>query len=216
MTRKEAEARAGFLLETFKLNDKRDDLVQNLSTGQKMKVAFCRALVHDPPLLLVDEAERGLDPRASKEFRNFLKNELQEKQGKTILLCTHNMEILDELCDRIALINKGSIIALDTPDRLKRSLKQKHILKVHSKQKISREIFSKQETIGQVKTDFDGEYYCTDIELSNGVVVTDILEEIYRNKIQVIEFNMKTTTLEDVFLKLTGRSLDDETEGMDD
>ena len=217
LSRKEAEKRALELIETFKMKDKKDELVQNLSTGQKMKIAFCRALVHDPPILLVDEAERGLDPRASKEFRKFLKEELQEKQGKTILLCTHNMEVLDELCDRIALINKGQIIALDTPERLKLSLKQKHILKVQTRQKIPETIISGIENVGKISASDDSEFFFTEYEIENGTdVANEILQRIYDAEIPVDEFNLKVATLEDVFLKLTGRKLDDDAEGLDE
>lgn len=217
LSRREAEKRASELIETFKMNEKKDELVQTLSTGQKMKIAFCRSLIHDPPLLLVDEAERGLDPRASKEFREFLKEELQKKQGKTILLCTHNMEILDELCDRIALINKGSIIVIDTPERLKLSLKQKHILRIHSHQPIPQSILEGLPTVGTVESKSDDEFYFTEIELENGSeVAKDILQRLYNSDITVNEFNLKAATLEDVFLKLTGRKLDDEVEGLDE
>ena len=216
LSKKEAEKRALELIEKFNLKDKKDELVQNLSTGQKMKVAFCRALVHDPPLLLVDEAERGLDPRASKEFRKFLKEELQEKQEKTILLCTHNMEILDELCDRIALINKGSIIALDTPERLKLGMKQKHILNLQSRQPIPKELFDGLENVGTINSKCEDEFHFTDIEIENGTVIANqVLQRIYEANINVDEFSLKTATLEDVFLKLTGRKLDDEAEGLD-
>ncbi|NHJ84902.1 MAG: ABC transporter ATP-binding protein [Asgard group archaeon] len=217
LTKKEAEKRALELIKIFNLAEKKDELVQNLSTGQKMKVAFCRALIHDPPLLLVDEAERGLDPRASKEFRKFLKEELQEKQGKTILLCTHNMEILDELCNRIALINKGSIIALGTPERLKLGLKQKHILTIQSRQPIARELFTNLKEISEISSKKDDEFYFTDIVIENGSeVANQALQRIYDANIKIDEFALKTATLEDVFLKLTGRKLEDESEGLDE
>lgn len=217
LSKKEAERRALKLIETFNFLDKKDELVQNLSTGQKMKVAFCRALVHDPPILLVDEAERGLDPRASREFRKFLKEELQQKQRKTILLCTHNMEILDELCDRIALINKGQIIALGTPERLKLSLKQKHILKIQTRNPIPDTLLQGLPNIGKINSSNEDEFYFTDIEIENGTeVANDILQRIYSANISVDEFNLKVATLEDVFLKLTGRKLDDESNGLDE
>lgn len=217
LTRKEAEKRALELIQIFKMNDKKDELVQNLSTGQKMKIAFCRALVHNPPILLVDEAERGLDPRASKEFRKFLKEELQEKQGKTILLCTHNMDILDELCDRIALINKGKIIALDTPERLKLDLKQKHILKIQTREKIPEKLVNDIENIGKMTSSSEDEFFFTEIEIENGTeVANNILQRVYDANIPVDEFNLKVASLEDVFLKLTGRKLDDDAEGLDE
>ncbi|MFW9922903.1 MAG: ATP-binding cassette domain-containing protein, partial [Candidatus Thorarchaeota archaeon] len=217
LTKKEAEKRALELINIFNLNDKKDELVETLSTGQKMKVAFCRALVHNPPLLLVDEAERGLDPRASKEFRKFLKEELQQKQGKTILLCTHNMDILEELCDRIALINKGTIIALDTPERLKLGLKQKHILKIQSRQEISQNLFRDLINVGKISATSDGEFFFTEIEIENGSdLANEVLQRIYSSKINVDEFTLKVASLEDVFIKLTGRKLEDEADGLDE
>ncbi|MBD3191180.1 MAG: ATP-binding cassette domain-containing protein [Candidatus Heimdallarchaeota archaeon] len=217
LSREEAENRSLELIKTFNLVDKKDELVQNLSTGQKMKVAFCRALVHDPPLLLVDEAERGLDPRASKEFRNFLKEELQKKQGKTILLCTHNMDILDELCNRIALINKGSVVALDKPERLKASIKQKHILTLQTLEPLPNSLFKSFSEISQITAEKVDEFYFSKFELNNGSeIAQQIIQKAYDAEITIQEFNLKTATLEDVFLKLTGRSLEDEVEGLDE
>ncbi|TFF84419.1 ABC transporter ATP-binding protein [Candidatus Heimdallarchaeota archaeon] len=213
LSKKEAYNRAIQLIERFDLTEKKDELVQNLSTGQKMKVAFCRALIHNPPILLVDEAERGLDPRASKEFRAFIKEELQQKQGKTIVLCTHNMEILDELCDRIALINQGSIVALDTPEHLKIGIRKKHILTIQSQAAIPTNLFADLQQVKKIQSKQEEEFHFTEIEITNGGNLPNtILSRIYDEEITVNEFHLKSATLEDVFLKLTGRKITEEDE----
>ena len=129
MPRKKAKERIEELLDIFRLSDRADERLEDYSTGMMQKVAIARALLHDPPILLLDEPTIGLDPNFSRQIRKQIK-ELSEKHGKTILLTTHYMDEADQLCDRVAFINNGNIVAIDTPSRLKSMVKETELVEV--------------------------------------------------------------------------------------
>ena len=104
------------LMQTFELWERREDLVQTFSKGMKQKIAVIRCLLHDPEYLFLDEPVSGLDPEASKTVRDFILD--LKKNGKTVILSTHNLDDADRLCDRVAVIRKN-LIALDTPLNLR-------------------------------------------------------------------------------------------------
>jgi len=120
MKSEKARVKADELLESFRLKEKRDVLFAKLSSGMKRRLTMAASLVHDPPVLFLDEPTTGLDvmsARALREIMQSLKN-----RGVTILLTTHYIEEADRLCDRIAIIVKGRIIVIDTPEALKKSV----------------------------------------------------------------------------------------------
>lgn len=109
--------RADELLEQVGLSERAGDRVQHYSNGMKQRLLIARALLHRPSVLFLDEPTRGLDPSMSREIRQLVA-ELAD-QGVTIFLTTHYMEEADQLCGRVAFVNKGHMVALDTPERLK-------------------------------------------------------------------------------------------------
>jgi lipooligosaccharide transport system ATP-binding protein len=111
-----AEDRIHELLKSVALDDRADQLVETLSGGMKRKLAFIRALLGDPELLILDEPTVSLDPQARMWAWNFLRS--QREQGRTMILTTHNMEEAELLCQQVALINKGKLIELGTPQLL--------------------------------------------------------------------------------------------------
>jgi len=115
--RAEAARRAGELLERLGIADKRDAKVQDLSGGQQQRLMIARALTHDPRVLFLDEPTVGLDPQARLALWDILRD--LHRQGRTIVMSTHYMEEADQLCDRLAIIDQGKLLALDTPSRLK-------------------------------------------------------------------------------------------------
>ncbi len=106
------------LLELVGLGGRGDEKVQGYSRGMKQRLHIARALIHDPAVLFLDEPTMGLDPVGARELRQVIRN--LQAENKTILLTTHYMLEADALCQRIAVINHGRIVALDTPDGLKR------------------------------------------------------------------------------------------------
>jgi len=111
------------VLRTVGLGEREDERYQKLSSGMRRKLDVARALLPDPPVLLLDEPTVGMDPHSGRNLRKFIKNELCREQGRTILLTTHNMFEAEQICDRVAIMHKGRIIAIDTPDRVKNLVK---------------------------------------------------------------------------------------------
>ena len=112
--RRRREARIDELLARVDLTEAAGQRFSDYSSGMKQRLAIARALLHDPPILFMDEPTKSLDPAAAKSFRTFVKDELQERGGKTILLATHNLHEAEDLCDRVAILAKGRIRQLGT------------------------------------------------------------------------------------------------------
>lgn len=105
------------LLRLFSLYDRRDYLLEGYSRGMKQKVLIASAMIHDPPILFFDEPTSMLDPRAALMVKDLLKD-LADKAGKTIFICSHILPVVEELCDRIGIINQGRLIALGTIEEI--------------------------------------------------------------------------------------------------
>jgi ABC-2 type transport system ATP-binding protein len=120
------KARINAALTAVKLSDRADDYVERYSTGMRQRLALARALLPDPPLVILDEPTVGLDPQAARDLRDRVRE--LKRQGRTVLLTTHYMEEADQLCDRIAIIDHGQIVALDTPAALKRRIRAEEVV----------------------------------------------------------------------------------------
>ena len=105
------------LLKLFDLHDRRDYLIEGYSSGMKQKLLIAAALIHDPPILFLDEPTSTLDPRASHMVKELIE-ELADTAGKTIFMCSHLLPLVEELCDRIGIINNGRLIAVGTIDEI--------------------------------------------------------------------------------------------------
>ena len=114
------ERRIDELLKLFGMTERADDVIEKFSAGMTQRIILARGLIHDPDVLLLDEPTVGLDPKASREMRSFIKKRLVGESEKTVLLTTHEMHVAEELSDRIAIINHGRVIALDTPEALRK------------------------------------------------------------------------------------------------
>jgi len=111
------EARADRLLELFQLSAWKDELIESYSHGMRQKILISSALIHQPELIVVDEPLVGLDPRSARLLKDLFKTFV--KNGGTVFLTTHTLEVAEALCDRIAIINKGEIMALGTMEELR-------------------------------------------------------------------------------------------------
>jgi ABC-2 type transport system ATP-binding protein len=114
---KEAERRGDRLLELFQLTDWKDELIESYSHGMRQKLLISSALIHQPELIVVDEPMVGLDPRSARLLKDLLRTFVG--QGGTVFLSTHTLEVAEAMCDRIAIINQGKVIALGTMDELR-------------------------------------------------------------------------------------------------
>lgn len=202
-----AKKRIEEMIEIMDLVEKRDERVERLSTGMRQKVALARSLLHDPDLLLLDEPTLGLDPQFSRVIRRFIKDDLQKRLKKTILLTTHYMEEADELCDRIGFMSRGKVVACATPEELKERIPHERLLEVkvfglpdvNSIRKIS--------GVDDVLTITDNTRTTLRIQTNDpDLILTDVIEHL-RLDHKIIGFGITTPTLEDVFIFMTGEEL---------
>ncbi|MGQ4833652.1 MAG: ABC transporter ATP-binding protein [Candidatus Asgardarchaeia archaeon] len=211
-----AKERINYLLKVMRLENRANDFVEDFSSGMKMKVILARALIHDPPILMLDEPTLGLDPQFSVEIRKFIKEILNKEMKKTILLTTHYMNEADYLCDRIALIDKGKIIIIDDPTSLKLRIKKWDLLVFETLtehiDKVKR-IVNKCELIEKIEIEKHTKIGIIKAFSRKGFDALDmILDEIRRERIPNLNFRIENPTLEDVFIHFTGRRLSDEAE----
>ncbi|MBI4364513.1 MAG: ABC transporter ATP-binding protein [Candidatus Latescibacteria bacterium] len=128
--RGEARRRADELLGVTGLAEKADTRLSNLSTGMRQKLNFARGFMSDPEIVFLDEPTLGLDVEASRDVRAFIARWVRERPGRTVLLTTHYMVEADELCGRVAIIDHGRILALDTPSALKRAVPAEPVFEI--------------------------------------------------------------------------------------
>ena len=187
------------LIKQVDLEDKKNALFRNLSGGLKQRLGIAVALVNDPELIFLDEPTAGLDPKA----RHIVWNLIEEfhRQGKTVFLTTHYMEEAETLASRVGIIHNGNIVALDTTDKLISEYGKKNLLIL---KRASSKAVPTIEKLG-VKASFDGGD--VKVHLNHAVAVSDILHELSKTNIPFEELQLKRSSLEDVFLNLTGESL---------
>jgi len=127
----EAKKKIDYLLDFAGLRDRADDMYQRYSAGMRRKLILCRALLLDVPILLFDEPTVGLDPPSAAEIRELLRDKLSREEGKTVLMATHNMWEAQEICDRIAIIDRGKIITCDSPDNIRRLIRAETVYNIN-------------------------------------------------------------------------------------
>ncbi|NEU06029.1 MULTISPECIES: ATP-binding cassette domain-containing protein [Clostridium] len=207
---KEGKERTEKMLTKLGIIDKADMTVEKFSTGMKQKVALGKALIPDAPIILLDEPTLGLDPQSALNLRDIilsLKNE-----GKTILLTTHYMEEADFLCDRIAIIDNGEIIALDTPDNLKESISDISSLKIevdNVKEEMLKELqlINLIENVNSTYLSNKGTYEILIHHNDDTDIIQPILNILNKFNTSISNINVLKPSLEDVFIKLTGKAL---------
>lgn len=211
LTGKERDRRIDYLLKLLGLKEVANERLERYSSGMKQKVSLARALLHDPQLLLLDEPTLGLDPQFGRFIRQFIKEELNQKQGKTILLTTHYMDEADELCERIAFINKGKIVDIKSPEEYKRDIPHTETLEVRCQGQPDTTILKSLTGVKSGTADFrDGVTTIKIIAPRAEAVLSDVLEAL-RPQARILGVDVKEPTLEDVFIYMTGTSLAEET-----
>ena len=189
------------LLERFGMADRRRDLVETLSGGQRRRVELAKGLLHQPEMLLLDEPSTGLDPRVRRELTDYLIR-LRNEQGMTILLTTHLMEEADN-CDRIAILDRGQLVALNTPQKLKDAIGGEVISLETSQAELLAERITQR--FGTQARAIEGSVR---IEKRNGHRLVAELMEAFPEQIDGI--NIHKPTLEDVFVRVTGHRFEEE------
>ncbi len=190
------------------LTEKRDARVGGLSGGQKQRLALGCALVGDPEFLFLDEPTTGLDPQARRQLWDLI--EQFKAAGRTILLTTHYMDEAERLCDRVAIMDRGKVIALGTPRELIASIGVEHIVEFSAGGTIETldvAALGGMEGIRGVRSE-NGSVLMQVTELH--LAVPALLGELGRQGVALTELRTHSATLEDVFVTLTGRHLRDE------
>jgi ABC-2 type transport system ATP-binding protein len=192
------------VIATVQLQEKRAGRVGQLSGGQRQRLALACALVGDPALLFLDEPTTGLDPQSRRQLWELI--ERFKADGRAILLTTHYMEEAERLCDRVAIVDHGRVIALGTPRELVASLSAEHVVEFAAAPGVAvlEEALRRVDGV-EAAVRRDGTYRIRVAELHRAVPA--LLAELHRQGVQLTELRTHSATLEDVFVELTGRRL---------
>jgi ABC-2 type transport system ATP-binding protein len=195
----ERKKRTEQLLKDFDLNEIRKKRNEDLSIGQRRRVQVAREFIHDMDLLFLDEPTVGLDPSARRKLLDYLKSKV--KTGLTIFYTTHVLTEAEYLCDEIAIIDKGKILTVDSPESLKTRFGQEKTIKIH--------ITTKEDQISQIlsgikdcKIDFNSGTNITIHSHKSELVLLQVLKALNENEIEIEDLSAVPTNLEEIFLKM--------------
>jgi ABC-2 type transport system ATP-binding protein len=204
------------LLNIVGLADRKNSKISDLSTGLRQKMNFVRGFVTDPQIIFLDEPTLGLDVGASREVRTYIKDWVTERPDKTVLLTTHYMAEADELCDRVAIIDQGKILANDTPFKLKRTLQRDAVFRL--------QVTYSPEAASLI-CDIEGVRQCVhrhlqdqtelNLILEGEEVLAPVIATLSEHGARLLSLEKREPTLEDVFMALVGRRLDEDTSRLD-
>jgi len=202
----DARRRGERLLEELDLSEKRDKQARTLSGGMQRRLNLAMALVHDPEILVLDEPEAGLDPQSRVKVREFLQSLARKK---TVILTTHNMDEADRVADRVAIIDHGELLVLNTPEELKKSVGQGDVLEVNIEgQSVDENEVRRALDFLDNRARIDVLPEMLAIHVLNVVgIVSEVLDALEGIGIKPGEVRLRANTLEDVFIQLTGRKL---------
>ena len=190
------------LLKRFQLEEKRTAFYSQLSGGQKQRLALAMALVNDPSVVFLDEPTAGLDPQVRREIYDIIEELKRDK--KTVLLTTHYIEEAERLCDRVAIVDQGRVIALGTPRDLKHASAGTTRIEVRLTKPVADGELARLEGVTDCRQ-FDGAYVMHSSRPPQTIVALVKQLEAESNELQSLE--MFSPSLEDAFIELTGRRL---------
>lgn len=189
------------LMEQMGLESIRDTRFQHLSGGQKQRLFIALALIHDPELVFLDELTAGLDPQGRRTIWERIQD--INRQGKTIVLTTHFMEEAERLCDRVLILDRGEILALDRPENLISGLSADHVVKITIKGEYQLEWFEALPSVDKAEAFKDRVI----ISGRNDKLIPDVVGLLIEKKLRFYELHTQQPNLEDVFLNLTGTQI---------
>jgi ABC-2 type transport system ATP-binding protein len=191
------------LLKRLQLEEKRDAFYGTLSGGQKQRLALALALVNDPQLIFLDEPTTGLDPQVRVEIHSLLE-ELKREQ-RTILMTTHYIEEAERLCDRVAIVDEGRIITLDTPAKLQQQSKNASSIVVTCATRFPE---SRPQWAEATQSSLDSAGRTLTVNSRRpAATLVDLVKWIDQQGLELTDVSLKQPSLEDVFIELTGKSL---------
>ncbi len=204
LPRSTARKRARELLEFFGLTEYANVRVSKYSGGMMKKLSIAAGLIHDPPLLILDEPTTGLDPASRRDLWDLLLR--LNREGKTIIMATHYTEEADKLCHRVAVMNEGEIVVEGPPQELKKRYGPPSIIELHVSNGASK-------IVGVISGYANGKVVRVDDKVLLPVddyreVLPKVIEKIVEIGVDIRRIEIREPTLDDVFIKLTGRRLE--------
>jgi ABC-2 type transport system ATP-binding protein len=204
VTRADATQRAAALMERLGIAEKRDAKVDQLSGGQQQRLMIARALIHDPRVIFLDEPTAGLDPQARLALWDILRD--LHRQGRTIVMTTHYMEEADQLCSRIAIIDRGTLLAFDTPSKLKAQAPGETVVEVTFDRDPSPIVPDVAALAGVSKAAAIGTMIRA-YSARAGEIIPAIIAAGESQGLSVRDIHLERPSLETLFISLTGRKL---------
>jgi ABC-2 type transport system ATP-binding protein len=195
-----ARERSAVLLQDLGLLPRKDSLVKTYSKGMKQRLILCMALVSNPEVLFLDEPTSGLDVQSSRLIQDLLRR--LNKAGNTIFLTTHNMDEANELCDRVAIIDKGKIVAMDAPEKLRLATSAMHSVEVSFADTVNPEDLAKLPGVNNINKMGDKYRLYT---AAPGDLVVSLVNYSSSVGLKIVSLNILAPSLEDAFVALTGK-----------
>jgi len=208
---KEANERIVELLKMVGLDDRIHTKSSDLSTGLRQKMNIVRGFLTDPQVLFLDEPTLGLDVGASRDVRKLIRGWLDANKSRTLLLTTHYMVEAEELCDRVAIINKGRVLACDTPANLKRDLQRDAIFEIETSKLNglnSKVLESLPEVRKAALTEIEGGAKL-ELILPEESALAGVINVLTQKQVKIMKLSKHEPTLEDVFMELVGQKMED-------
>lgn len=208
-----ANARIEKMLGVVGLTEKAGSRVSHLSTGQRQKMNFCRGFITDPKILFLDEPTLGLDVTSARAIRGFVQEWMRERPGRTLLLTTHYMAEADELCDRLAIIDHGKVLACDTPGNLKKRVQRYPIFELTLAPSLNGWAdLGKLPGVHQATTTTTPTTVELKVSLEEEPVIGAVVQNLVTAGGRILSLKKVEPTLEDVFIELVGHGLEGEGE----
>jgi ABC-2 type transport system ATP-binding protein len=195
------------MLEIVGLSEKANSRLSHLSTGQRQKMNFCRGFITDPKILFLDEPTLGLDVTAARTIRAFIKDWMKENPARTLLLTTHYMAEADELCDRLAIIDGGKVLACDTPANLKRKVQEFPIFELSLAPGSGSHDVSKLPGVHTATTTETPNTVELKVSLREDSIIGNVVQTVIASGGKIITLKKVEPTLEDVFIEMVGHGL---------
>jgi ABC-2 type transport system ATP-binding protein len=214
----ESNKRIKELLQVVGLSDRINSKSSDLSTGLRQKMNIVRGFLTDPDVLFLDEPTLGLDVGASREVRNFIRKWVDNDPTRTILLTTHYMVEADELCDRVAIINQGRVLACDTPAALKRRLQSEAIFRMEVSPLNGLGVDQLEALPGVNKVTHSQQDGCATLELilAQDDAIAAVVNAMTSKEVRILRMQKREPTLEDVFVELVGMRMEEVEEEAED
>jgi ABC-2 type transport system ATP-binding protein len=200
--RREACQRGTDLLERLGLGERGRSLAGKLSGGMRRRLNLALALVHDPQIVVLDEPEAGLDPQSRVLVREYVRSLARRK---TVILTTHNMDEAERLADRVAIIDRGRLLTVDTPEALKRSIGEGDVLEIEINRLEVQDALCALEDLAPAATVVSHSVVVRGREVA--VRLPDLLQALRAAGAEIRDIHLRSSSLEDVFIALTGKRL---------